>query len=239
MEKTIQKICSSIIKQYKKDKNVLGVLLFGSVVKNKFDRYSDVDIFVLLNKKGKFSRVNFLKQRVRVDIIFNTKKEAISYLKGEKNNLKRITTQMLAPGQILFERKNELSNILTIAKSNLSLKTKSSNNQILMHKYSIDDFWGEVQRDIKNKNYIAFGLDSQLLLNNIIELYLRINGEFLRQPNEMMKTIKYLDQNFANKIEGFYKSNTIKDKQKILKELVIYIFKKSKGPLPDYWDCSG
>jgi hypothetical protein len=59
-----------------------------------------------------------------------------------------------------------------------------------MHKYSIDDFWGEVQRDIKNKDYLAFGLDSHLLISNIIEIFLRLNGEFLRQPNEMIRVLK-------------------------------------------------
>jgi len=34
---------------------------------------------------------------------------------------------------------------------------------------------------------LAFGLDSHLLVTNIMELFLKLNGEFLRQPNEMRK----------------------------------------------------
>jgi hypothetical protein len=49
--------------------------------------------------------------------------------------------------------------------NNLKLKTKYKKGEILMHKYSIDDFWGEVQRDIKNNDYLAFGLDSHLLIS--------------------------------------------------------------------------
>ncbi|KKU85374.1 MAG: hypothetical protein UY14_C0025G0006 [Parcubacteria group bacterium GW2011_GWA1_47_9] len=44
MEKFIQKICNDLVEQYKQDKNVLGILLFGSAARNKFDKYSDIDM---------------------------------------------------------------------------------------------------------------------------------------------------------------------------------------------------
>jgi len=93
-----------VVKKYKQDKNVLGILLFGSVARNKFDNYSDIDIYILLDKKGKFSRENFVNNKIRVDIIFNTIKEAKDYLKEEKNNVRRITSHMLAHGKILFQK---------------------------------------------------------------------------------------------------------------------------------------
>lgn len=235
MEKFIQKICGDIVKEYKPDKNVLGILLFGSVTRNKFDKYSDVDIYILLNKKGKFSRSNFIKNGVRVDIILNTIKEASGYLKEDRNNVRRITSHMLAYGEILFQRKKYLKKIQTVARNNLKLKTKCKKGEILMHKYSIDDFWGEVQRDIRNKDYLAFGLDSQLLVNNILELFLELNGIFLQQPNEMTKILKRLDKKFADRIENFYKESDIQKKKMILAELVKYIYGKSGGPLPKRW----
>lgn len=235
MEKIIQKICGDIVKEYKPDKNVLGILLFGSVARNKFDKYSDVDIYILLNKKSEFSRSNFIKNGVRVDIILNTLKEAKGYLKGDRNNLRRITSHMLAYGAILFQREKHLEEIQTVARNNLKLKIKYKKSEVLMHKYSIDDFWGEVQRDIRNKDYLAFGLDSQLLVNNILELFLKLNGEFLQQPNEMTKILKRLDKKFADRIEDFYKENDIQNKKMILTELVKYIYGKSGGPLPKSW----
>ena len=101
---------------------------------------------------------------------------------------------MLAHGEILFQRRKNLEKIQAIAKNNLKLKTKYKKGEILMHKYSIDDFWGEVQRDIKNNDYLAFGIDSYLLISNIVELFLKLNGEFLRQPNEIMKLLKKIDK---------------------------------------------
>ncbi len=235
MNKIIQKITKNIIGRYEKDRNVLGIMLFGSATRNKFDKYSDIDIYILLRKKDKFSRKNFVSNKVRIDIISDTIKEARNYLKEDRNNVRRNTSHMLAYGKILFQRMNDLEKIQRTAKNNLELKTKCKNGEILMHKYSIDDFWGEVQRDIKNKDYLSFGLDSQLLINNILELFLKINGAFFRQPNEMMKTLERLDVKFANRMRNFYEESDIRKKKVILKKLVEYIYDKSGGPMPSSW----
>ena len=235
METTIQKIIKKTTNEYKQDKNVLGIMLFGSAARNKFDKYSDIDLYILLKKKGKFSRKNFESNGVRVDMILDTMKEAKNYLKEDKNNVRRNTSHMLAHGKILFQRTKDLEKIQQAAKNNLSLKTKYKEDEILMHKYSIDDFWGEIQRDIKNKDYLAFGLDSQLLMNNILELFLKINKIFFHQPNEMMKILGKLDVKFANAVRDFYKENDIKKKKEILEFLVKYIYSKSGGPMPNTW----
>jgi len=235
MNKAIQKICDDVVKQYQKDTDVLGILLFGSVARNKFDKYSDIDIYILLNKKGKFSRRNFIKDGLRVDIIFNTEKEATDYLKEDSNNIHRITSHMLAHGQILFQREKNLEKIQIVAKHNLELKTKYKNSEVLMHQYSIDDFWGEVQRDIQNKDYLAFGLDSQLLINNILELFLKFNGAFMLQPNDTKNLLMKLDKKFANYLTNFYEEVDIYKKKTILGKLVKYIYIKSGGPLPQSW----
>ncbi len=235
MDNIIKKICNNIVEQYKQDKNVLGIMLFGSAARDKFDKYSDVDIFVLLNKKSMFSRNNFVKDNVRVDIIFNTIKEVKKYLNEDKGNIRRVTSHMLAHGKILFQQKGILKIVQLVAQKNLKLRTRYKNSEILMHKYSIDDFWGEIQRDIKNKDYLAFGIDSHLLITNIIELFFKLKGEFLGQPNEMRNILKKLDIKFSNQVENFYKTNSIRSKQRTLAGLVEYIYKKSGGPLPKKW----
>lgn len=235
MDKKIEKIYNNIAYEYKQDNNVIGILLFGSVAKNKYDKYSDIDIYILLKNKGKYSRLNFIKEGYRIDILFNTIEEINSYINREKNSIKRNVSHMLAYGKIIYQINNDLTKILVSAKTNLKLKTKYKIGEILMHKYSIDDFWGEVKRDIENKNYIAFGLDSGFLINNIIELVLKLNGSFFGQPNEMVETLNKIDPEFSKKIENFYKTENIQKKKDILSELVKYAYKKSDGPLPKKW----
>lgn len=224
-----------MVGQYKQDKNVLGILLFGSVARNKFDRYSDIDILILLKKKSDYSRFNFIKNSIRVDIILNTVSEAKSFLKEDERNIKRNTSHMLAYGKILYQKGDDLEMIMTKARNNLKLRTKYNNDEILMHKYSIDDFWGEVQRDFKNNDRMAFELDSHLLMKNIIELFLKIKGEFLRQPNEMASIVNKEDKKMGYYMEKFYKTRGLKSRIMILSKIIEHTYKLANGPLPPKW----
>jgi len=235
MDKITQKICGDVVEQYKQDKNVLGILLFGSVARRKSDQYSDVDIFILLRKKGKISRSNFVANGLCVDVIFNFLKEAKTYLERDKGGVRRITSHMLAHGEVLFERGKMLKKMQRTAQENLMLKTVYRAEEVLMHKYSIDDFWGEVQRDLKKRDFLAFGMDSQLLVGNILELFLKLHGEFLRQPNEMGNLLEKADKRFFNLLEDFYRMGSDQEKKAILAKLVEYIYEKSGGPLPEKW----
>ncbi len=235
MRQFIEEISQYVINLYKNNKNVLGIFLFGSAARNKFDKHSDIDFFIVLEKKCKFSRRNFIKNKIRVDIIFNTKEETYQYLKKDKYSINRITSHMLAHGKILIDTKNTLKKLQKLSANNLKLKTKYCSDDILMHKYSIDDFWGETKRDIEKKDFFAFGIDSQLLIKNIIELFLRINKQFLRRPDETGRLIYKIDKKFFNLINSFYKTSSIKKKKIVLAVLVKYIYQKSGGLLPEKW----
>ena len=235
MRQFIGETSKYVISLYKNNKNVLGIFLFGSAARNKFDKHSDIDFFIVLSKKSKFSRVNFVKNKVRVDIIFNTEKEAYQYLKNDKNSMSRITSHMLAYGKILFDTKNTLKKLQKLSINNLKSKTKHCDDDILMHKYSIDDFWEETKRDIEKKDFFAFGLDSQLLIKNIIELFLRMNKQFSRRPDETGRLIYKIDKKFFNLINSFYKTGSIEKRMRALAVLVKYIYQKSGGVLPSSW----
>ncbi len=210
-------------------------MLFGSFAREKSDEYSDIDIYILWDKKKLFSRKNFVDHGIRVDIIADTIQEAKQYLKEDSHNVRRNTSHMLAHGKVLVQRNNKMTELQQIAKKNLRLSTKYSADEILMHKYSIDDFWGEVQRDLKARDSLAFVLDSQLLLGNIIEMFLKLHKTFFRQPNEMKKVLFELDSRFARMLESFYTTSNTKKQKEILEKLVKYIYDKSDGQMPDSW----
>lgn len=153
----------------------------------------------------------------------------------KKNNIRRNVSHMLSYGKIIYKKNNGITKILNSAKNNLKLRTKYKIGEILMRKYSIDDFLGETKRDIENKNYIAFGLDSSYLINNIIELFLKLNGKFFGQPNEMTEILNNIDKKLGKKIENFYKTENVQKKEDLLLKLVEYTYKQSNGPLPKKW----
>lgn len=68
-----------------------------------------------------------------------------------------------------------------------------------------------------------------------MELFLKLHGEYLRQPNEMFTVLSTFDKKLAEKINQFYQASNIKIKESILAELVAYTYNQSNGPLPDKW----
>ncbi|MDP2656651.1 MAG: nucleotidyltransferase domain-containing protein [bacterium] len=237
MQKIVQKIYDEIVTQYKPDKNVLGIMVFGSAARDTSDEYSDIDFYIIVRKLAKFARIGLIKYGIPIDIIIEPINETNKYLNEDKNALKRNTSHMLAHSAILFQRSASIAKIQAIAKSNLNLKTKYTKEEILMHKYSIDDFLGEVRRDAKNQDSVAFGVDSQLLINNIMELFLKINGDFLRQPKELHARLNDIDKRFGNLVNHFYLATDRQDKIKILSALIKYIYTKTR-PLPKKWSIA-
>lgn len=235
MNEIIKKICDEITNQYKLDDNVLGIALFGSVARNKLDQHSDIDIYVILDKKIDYSRKSFIKDGIVVDIIFDTLDEVLIYLKEDNENINRNTSHMLAHAKIIYQVDNKFEAIIEKAKQNLKSHTKYSKDEILMHKYSIDDFWIDVQRSYRNHDDMAFETNCHLLLNNIIELFFKINGYFLLQPNEMARFINEKDKIFGKYLDEYYKNKNPKDRLKVIPKIIGYIYSISGGLLPNTW----
>ena len=212
----------------------MGIILFGSATQNKFDKYSDVDIFIITKKKHPYSRLNFLQNGKRVDIIFNTASEALKYLKEDEYGVRRNTSHMLAHGKIIYQSGIVIEKLLVIANRNLTKKTKYSRDDMLMHLYSIDDFWGDFQRDLKNKDYLSAGLDSQLLINNLIEVVLIKHGRYWLAPKNMSDLLHKIRPQFAEHLDAFYKTSSWSSKNKYLKNLITIVYKLA-GPLPRKW----
>jgi len=231
-----EKNLNKIIERYSKDHNIEGVMLFGSLVRGKIDKYSDIDIYVLTNKLSKYSRQSFYIAKYPVDILIDSIDEVSGYLKNERFSIWKNVSHMIAHGKIIFDRNGLLQKFKKIAGDNLRNKTKYTKDEILLHKYSISDFWGEIQRFIEEKNYFAFGRNAEFLINNIIGVFLKIHGIFLLRPNELIESINKIDSAFANKLIKYYKTKTLLEKLSILKWLVQYTHKNYGGKLPKKWN---
>jgi predicted nucleotidyltransferase len=228
-------VLNEIVDKYKKQADVIGVLAFGSFVRGNFDLYSDIDIYVLTAKKPSYVREGYTLQNTRVDVTLDEEQEAYEFLKREGHSVRRIFSHMLANGHILYEKKSALKKVQQLAKKNLEGKTIYNNDELLMHLYSIDDFYGEVLRFSKTKDTFSFEQSVVLLINNTIECLLKIKGEYLRRPNELREIIKKSDLTFWRSLEAVYHSKNNLNKVRNLGKLVRRIETLAKGPLPDHW----
>jgi predicted nucleotidyltransferase len=236
MQDSMKKLAGRVIEEFGTKKDVLAVFIFGSAIRGGFDRYSDVDFFVLLKRKRTYSRKNFLFEGVRADILFETEKDIEKYLATDKGNVRRIASHMLAHSKIIFARDGSGKKLQAMAKRNLKGKTRYTRSEILMHLYSIEDFLGAAKRDAERGDIVAFELDSHLLVNNAIELLLKFEGEYLRQPREMRDIFGKTDPGFVSLLERLYGTIVLGDKAGILEELTEYAYRKAGGPMPDSWE---
>lgn len=233
----MKKFAGMVIEEFGIGKDVLAIFMFGSAVCGSFDRYSDVDFFVLLKRKRAYSRKNFLFEGVRADILLETEKDIEKYLATDRGSVRRIASHMLAHSKIIFMRDGAGKKLQAIAKRNLKGKTRYTSSEILMHLYSIEDFLGEAKRDAEHDDIVAFELDSHLLVNNAIELLLKLEGEYLRQPREMKDIFGKTDPGFVLLLERLYGTIVPGDKVGILEELTEYSYRKAGGPMPDSWEA--
>jgi predicted nucleotidyltransferase len=233
MGKINTKELDKVIENLKKQDNVLGIILFGSLIKGNFDKYSDVDLYIIFKKREKYCRKNLKVSNFRLDILMDTYDDIKKYLADEKFNIRRNVSCMLAEGEIVFARNHNIKNLVKISKINLKNKTKYTSSELLMNKYSIDDYFSAVKRSYYNNDFIGFSFNSQFLIDNIIELFLKIKGLYYLPPDRMADLFSNVDRLFFKLIRSYFLSNSNQIKFKILFKLVKYIYKISKGPLPD------
>jgi predicted nucleotidyltransferase len=231
----LQEIANDLTGAYRDDKNVLCIALFGSAAKHQDDAFSDIDIYIVLKKRAKSSRINFLREGKKVDVILSTLKETVEYLDSDKGSLKRVTSDMLANAVVLFDRADTLKKLIKVAKENLRIKTKYTKKEILMHKYSIDDFLGEAQRDAAIGDDLAFAMDSQLLINNVLELCFKMKGLVLPQPNKIKDILGRIDGPLSALIDELYAKSDPSEKCEVLIKIVGRVYGITGGELPDRW----
>lgn len=233
MKIEIDRIIEKAIKKY--SPKARGILLFGSTARGGFDKFSDIDIYVLYRSKPKFTRENLTLAGVRIDVIIDSVADAHEFLKKENGSVRRNFAHMLAYGRIIYSVGDEIGLLQKMAINILEGKTRSSRATILMHLYSIEDFYGEVLRFAIKKDDLAFEQNCNLLMNNIIECFLRLKKEYFRRPNELFEIFLAKDKKFAKLISNYYKEKSMQSRSRILGELVSHIQKLAGGPLPSFW----
>lgn len=235
MEKILQKIERQLVSKFSYDPNVIGVMLFGSYASGRVDAFSDIDVYVLLRQSGKVDRRGFFIGSKQVDVLFDSLQSVKAFLQQDHGALRRPTSQMLAFGKILFERTDDLRKLQQQAQRNLLTKSTLTKNERLMHAYSLQDFFDELQRDAKKEDAFLFAQDLSLFVNNAIECVLHKQGSYLRRTDETRVVLRQLDPAFVRFLEKVYRAESMDKKIRQVKTLLVYLVKNYGCQLPKRW----
>lgn len=210
------------VKSYTDNKNVIAILAFGSVLNSNFDQYSDFDIYVITKNKGKYDRVNFNFGTRRIDVLFDTKDDLKKYLAEEAKIFRKNVSCMISKSRIIYGDEEKIVKLIKIAQENLDSSYKPNKNELMMHNYSINDFWRKVKRAYKKGDRLSFDIYSFYLLNNIIELYLKLKGNCYCRIDEILELIKQDQPELAEKINAFYQADSFENRYQKLENLILY-----------------
>ncbi len=237
MNKQTKKIYNYLISRYQADQNNLVFLAFGSASRGLEDGNSDIDFYIITKNKPIHYRENFIYQNKRIDVLFDSVNDIKKYLENEKNKLRRPVASMIYNSTTLLEKSTIINRLKAQALRVLTSKIKYNRREVLMHLYSLDDFFGEAKRDLEQNNNVAFMLDTQLIIDNCLELFCKIKNLTLTQPREVISKISKKDKKFAKLILNYSQTLKNQDKMKSLTKLLKYTYETAGGSLPDKWSA--
>lgn len=210
-------------------------MVFGSYVSGQADAFSDVDVYVLTRKSGRYARESFSVVGHSIDVLIDSLKVAEEFLVQERGYIRRPASLMLAEGKILFERTSDLRRLQRLAKNNLCAKTKSTKSDMLMHAYSLDDFLVDLQRDVERNDHLQFALDLPLFTQNAMEVVLRKHGSYWRTMRQTLEVLSSLDQTFVGMLKKIFSDAPLSRRLSFVKKMRTYLSERYACALPGSW----
>ncbi|MFA6160740.1 MAG: nucleotidyltransferase domain-containing protein [Patescibacteria group bacterium] len=237
MQRALQpkNIILHLVDQLKLNREVCVIALVGSATQNSWDRWSDIDIFVVTDKRHSDSRMQVCINDRKVDVIFNAQKEIGEYLSKEKNSIRRNTAHLIANSKVLWQRKPIWSKLKKYAQEVLRSETTTDRRSMIMNLYSIDDYLAKAGRHCELKDDIAFGLASRNVIENSIEIFLKKYRTFWPPLSKVDALFKSSDPKFHRFLKFYYEKNTLVERYRALIKLADYASRLGGGPLLPNW----
>lgn len=173
---TIKNIIEKIYQKYPK---IDTILLFGSALNPGWTKKSDIDLYFIDNNVND-GRIDLEIDSVKIEIQTDNFKDLKSYIEAESGKLlNRNISTMLANSKILKTKsKEQVEDLIALAKKTLKTPVDYTAEDIKMWKYSINDYLGKSTKDIEHGNIAAFYFDAHFVIQNAAELILATNNRY-------------------------------------------------------------
>ena len=235
MEKTIieyQNAFSEITEGLKKNKDIVAIFVFGSMVTGDLWEGSDIDLFVICNEAfHKVRDVYTEVLQIPVHSKFLSKKRFIESYEGE--GIKGTIRNTLISSKLIYSKDEDISNIYSDTRYSINLDRDRWNLVYL----------GNVLKDIGVcKKYLHTGglyTSYEVLvrvLDNFSKLYLNTKGYVVSKDS--LKMACNLSDNFDNLVQELFSSNidkrTIENTLKFIENHLNYTVKETVKLLLDF-----
>ncbi len=140
LQKEIRDYINAFVDSASLDKHVLGILLFGSVARNSFNNYSDIDLLVIIdgNALERYDHINGIIEgvdRMRRPIIdsgMHLRIRPLLLSLKELHSFRPIYIDFLEEGIVLFERRDTLFGFINEIRRSVAYEKKIVNGNVVV-----------------------------------------------------------------------------------------------------------
>lgn len=198
---TIKNIIEKIYQKYPK---VDTILLFGSALNPGWTKKSDIDLYFIDNNIND-GRIDLEIDSIKIEIQTDNFKDLKSYIEAESGKLlNRNISTMLANSKILkTESKEQVEDLVTLAKKTLRTPVDYTPEDVKMWKYSVNDYLEKSIKDVEHGNIVAFYFDAHFVIQNATELILATNNYYFPQPKNLTLILEQIAPGLLQAIEEY------------------------------------
>lgn len=214
---TIKNIIEKIYRKYPR---IDTILLFGSALNPGWTKKSDIDLYFIDNNIND-GRIDLEIDSIKIEIQTDNFKDLKKYIEVESGKLlNRNVSTMLANSKILkTESKEQVENLVTLAKETLRTPVDYTTEDVKMWKYSINDYLGKSTKDIEHGNIAAFYFDAHFVIQNATELILATNNHYFPQPKNLTPILKQIAPELLQVIEEYELATNLSKKLQALQKI--------------------
>lgn len=209
-----------IKKVYQKYPKIDTILLFGSALNPDWTEVSDIDLYFIDNNLSD-GRIDLEINSIKIEVQTDNFEDLKSYIEAESGKLlNRNVSTMLANSKILkTESKEQVENLIALAKKILKTPVDYTTENVKMWKYSVNDYLEKSAKDIERDDIAAFYFDAHFVIQNATELILAINNHYFPQPKNLTPILKQIAPEFLQTIEEYELVTNLDKKLQALKKI--------------------
>ena len=176
-------------------KDVEAILLVGSCAVENDNKYSDIDVYIILNNKVKYrERGNLIIDGYLIEYFMNPIRKIIDYLKNDKRGHGGSMANMLLNGKLIYGKKKVINKL----KKKAYYYVNKKNKRDIAKYYHAWDLYDDYKACMYHKEMPYYNA-----LQAIIEAYLFNNDYFLLPPQKIERVFKDEDYRKKYKLKKF------------------------------------
>ncbi|WP_240837696.1 nucleotidyltransferase domain-containing protein [Acidaminobacter sp. JC074] len=221
----LENLCDDL----KSKKNVIGIILFGSLAKGNSHGYSDIDLFVIGHGE-KHRTQSYFHDGIQIQIIWRSPE-----IFKDKVVKRTRTYPVSNTCKILYDKTGEIEEAIDQAKNNLTLGPLSLSDHDKLFKHA--DFSIEyytIKGCIENGELATavYIINEQVMLG--IDLYYDKNNYYLVSPKHLISDLKTKNEALSSLAESIILESSLNEKMSLFETFREVILEIMGGELTDY-----